>query len=88
MAGRQVWMDQLRGLAVVLVVILHTHLWFDSPLGVWQFNHMLGGYRLGALFFASGLLLDPSLRKGVVKYVGSSAGLFGRTCCGARSCSP
>lgn len=62
------WMDVLRGGAVVLVVIFHVGNSPMVPHAVQEFNAALGSYRLAALFFASGLLLEKSLAKGARRY--------------------
>lgn len=63
------WMDLLRGVAVVLIVFFHAGQVFGSPDLVAAFNSAAGPYRLAALFFASGVLLDRSLAKGLRRYV-------------------
>ncbi len=63
------WMDLLRGGAVVLVVIFHAGNTPIAPQPVHMFNEAIGDSRLAALFVASGLLLDRSLAKGPSRYV-------------------
>lgn len=62
------WMDILRGGAVVLVVFFHAGNTSHAPQLVQMFNDGLGSYRLAALFFASGLLLERSLAKGASRF--------------------
>lgn len=62
------WMDILRGGAVVLVVFFHAGNTSQAPQLVQMANDGLGSYRLAALFFASGLLLERSLAKGLVRF--------------------
>ena len=66
---RMRWMDILRGGAVVLVVIFHVGNTSAAPQPVQMFNDGLGSYRLAALFFASGLLLERSLAKGTARFL-------------------
>lgn len=61
-------MDILRGGAVVLVVFFHAGNTSQAPQFVQTVNDGLGSYRLAALFFASGLLLERSLAKGLVRF--------------------
>lgn len=66
-------MDLLRGGAVVLVVIFHAATAPGVPDTLHVFNDAVGSLRLGALFLASGLLLDRSLAKGTRRYAEGKA---------------
>ncbi|MFC0359374.1 acyltransferase family protein [Kytococcus schroeteri] len=72
--GRIEWMDAVRGLAVLLVVLLHVpvlpmQLGAEPPpwLERWQFA--LQPYRMPTLLFLSGMLLESSLTKGTKRYI-------------------
>lgn len=71
-ARRVEWIDTLRGMAVVLVALFHAWILLppDSrPVGMNWLNSVLGNYRMPALMFTSGILLDLSLRKPVGIYI-------------------
>ncbi|TLP75360.1 acyltransferase family protein [Nesterenkonia sphaerica] len=68
--ARMHWMDFLRGVAVLLVVVLHaaqhggaTVLWWDEA------NRYLAPFRMPLLMFLSGLLLTRSLAKPLPLYL-------------------
>lgn len=64
-------MDALRGVAVLLVALLHAFSipYAQVPPGIeWVFD-FLSVYRIPLLMFLSGLLLDRSLSKGVPAYI-------------------
>ncbi|WP_257538374.1 acyltransferase [Sphingobium sp. CFD-1] len=71
---RQLWMDLLRGLAILLVVAFHSvtilerHAYTAAP---WMrdFNQLFVLYRMPTLVFLSGLLLAGSFGKGIVLYL-------------------
>ena len=71
--GRRVeWIDALRGLAVFLVAIYHVWVHIPAgfrPVGMSWLDSVLGNYRMPALMFTSGLLLDLSLRKPTEVYI-------------------
>ena len=71
-APRMQWMDFLRGLAVLLVVVLHAnsgHIAGDS-VGWWaELNRHLTPFRMPLLMFMSGMLLHRSLAKPLPVYV-------------------
>ncbi len=69
-------MDLLRGGAVVLVVLFHAATAPGVPDALHVFNDAVGSLRLGALFLASGLLLDRSLAKGTARYFSGKARLI------------
>jgi len=58
--GRHEWVDAGRGLAIVLVVLVHSRDWLDTvglPMQVWgRVNETLGGLRMPLFFMVSGLL--------------------------------
>lgn len=74
--GRMEWMDLLRGVAVLLVVVWHvvsvpsifTGIEPEGVLGA--LNDALSPFRIPTLLVLSGLLLERSLSKGPRRYVG------------------
>lgn len=79
---RLLWMDRLRGAAILAVVVLHAELQArgatgeDLPL-VHAVNDILGPVRMPLLVFLSGMLLAPALRKPVGRYLrGKLTGLL------------
>lgn len=69
------WMDTLRGVAVLLVVLLHASeglRYYASALPgpVDDLNQLFEPYRMPTLAFLSGMLLQRSLAKGPARYVG------------------
>jgi uncharacterized membrane protein YcfT len=72
--ARHKWMDMLRGLAILMVIILHATLVIGQfgqapwpPLLI--FTDLLAPLRMPLLIFLSGLLLGPSLQKGWLRYL-------------------
>jgi len=71
---RQLWMDLLRGLAILLVIAFHAvtilerHAYAVPPL-LRDFNQLFVLYRMPTLVFLSGLLLPASFGKGVLAYL-------------------
>lgn len=67
------WMDMLRGLAVLLVVLLHAAgipRMNDAGVALWsQLHQLLEPFRMPLLMFLSGLLLPRSLAKPAMVYV-------------------
>lgn len=68
------WMDLSRGLAIVLVVIVHAGAMyreqgFALPGWIQSLDWAMSPYRMPLLVFLSGFLLDTSLRKGVVPFI-------------------
>lgn len=77
-SGRLQWMDLLRGLALVLVVVNHAakvveSRGLDAPDVVATVNAVLSPVRIPTLVFLSGLLLAPSMAKGVRRYLDGKA---------------
>lgn len=71
---RMLWMDVLRGLAILLVVVNHAAVvtaesFADLPSAVTSVNAFFAPFRIPTLVFLSGLLLAPSLAKGARRYV-------------------
>lgn len=64
------WMDVLRGMAVLLVVLVHSSQPHETAPAIVQWaNEFVATFRMPALLFASGVLLPRSLRKKTVEYV-------------------
>ncbi|WP_297409591.1 acyltransferase family protein, partial [Naasia sp.] len=67
------WMDLLRGGAVLLVVLLHVQdvahqSSIPTPEALRVFNQFFAPFRMPTLMFLSGMLLPPSLAKGLRRY--------------------
>jgi uncharacterized membrane protein YcfT len=81
MSGRMVWMDSLRGAAIVAVVVMHAELQVASATGVTlptvhAVDTLLGPVRMPLLVLLSGMLLPVSLAKGPWAHVrGKLAGI-------------
>ena len=69
--SRMVWMDTLRALAVVLVIVEHATILLGSivPNYAWALGAAFRPFRIPALMFLSGMLLQRSLAKPVGQYV-------------------
>ncbi|WP_309080706.1 acyltransferase [Zhihengliuella sp.] len=64
------WMDFLRGLAVLLVVVMHSNEHGGVALPWWtDANEYLAPYRMPLLMFLSGLLVERSVAKPLPQYV-------------------
>lgn len=68
------WMDALRGLAIVLVILRHAltvpgEFGIDAPLWFHDLQEFLVPFRMPSLLLLSGLLLDRSLSKDTGRYV-------------------
>lgn len=81
--GRMIWMDVVRGVCIVLVVVFHansaivehTAVAVDQTLNI--FNTFFGPYRMPVLMFLSGMLLHQSLKKpGGVYFYGKFAKIY------------
>lgn len=71
---RHLWMDFLRGIAILLVVAFHSVTILDRqgyavPPFMRDFNQLFVLYRMPTLVFLSGLLLAGSFGKGIVLYL-------------------
>lgn len=70
--GRMVWMDQARGLAIVLVVVFHGRTvqarFGDVPVGLRELTEFFDPFRMPLLVFLSGMLLTQSLAKPPAAY--------------------
>ena len=71
--GRLVWMDRLRGLAIVLVVAFHgrsvlTRFLDDLPPTLYTVLSVFAPFRMPLLMFLSGMLLSASLAKPLRDY--------------------
>lgn len=71
--GRALWIDALRGIAVLLVIVWHGLVIGDDQSiqhgAVWEASVLLQGMRMPTLFLLSGLLLPHALAKPVGSYV-------------------
>ncbi len=71
--ARHAWMDVARGLAIVLVLMLHSVSYFKSKGGIvpefatYAVN-FFAPVRMPTLYFLSGMLLNASLQKGLAVY--------------------
>lgn len=79
-AARMVWMDQVRGLAIVLVVVFHGRTvqarFGDVPVGLRELTEFFDPFRMPLLVFLSGMLLTRSLTKSPGAYaLGKARGL-------------
>lgn len=73
-AERMRWMDLVRGICIILVILVHSSaaiMEVGIELSGWikQFNDFFWPYRMQTLMFLSGMLLSRSLDKPVDKYV-------------------
>ena len=69
-AARMQWMDLLRGLAVLLVVVLHAASHGGAEVEGWTLvNRHLTPFRMPLLMFLSGMLLHRSLAKPLPVYL-------------------
>lgn len=70
--GRITWMDLLRGTSVLLVALFHATTFGDwtggAAAAVTAVNNALSPYRIPTLLVLSGMLLQPSLAKGLPRY--------------------
>lgn len=79
---RLLWMDRLRGAAILAVVVLHAELQARGATGrelpvVHAVNELLGPVRMPLLVLLSGVLLTPALDKPVGRYLhGKLTGLL------------
>lgn len=77
-----VWMDAIRGVCILLVVILHATVIVEqhgiaSPTWIWVFNDFFDPYRMTTLMFLSGMLLHKSVKKPPLPYLwGKFAGIY------------
>ena len=75
---RMAWMDTLRGIAVVLVILLHAgeglrHYATSLPEIIDDVNELFEPYRMPTLAFLSGMLLQRSLAKNPARYLKGKA---------------
>ncbi|WP_371029171.1 acyltransferase family protein [Pseudoclavibacter sp. JSM 162008] len=75
---RETWMDALRGIAMLLVVLFHAGTgvaYFGDfyPRGIEVFNEIVEPYRMPTLMFLSGMLLYKSLNKRATVYFSGKA---------------
>lgn len=77
-ASRMHWMDFLRGLAVVLVVVLHAAQHGGATVEWWDdANRYLAPFRMPLLMFLSGVLLTHSLAKPLPLYLWGKVAAIG-----------
>lgn len=74
MSGQRInWIDQARGLSIILVVIMHSTLGVEKAMGVEGWMHQVVAYatpfRIPAFFLISGLLLASALRKSLGEFL-------------------
>ncbi len=74
MSGQRInWIDQARGLSIILVVIMHSTLGVEKAMGVEGWMHHVVAYatpfRIPAFFLISGLLLATALRKPLAEFI-------------------
>lgn len=74
MGGQRInWIDQARGLSIILVVIMHSTLGVEKAMGVEGWMHHFVAYatpfRIPAFFLISGLLLASALRKPLAEFL-------------------
>lgn len=74
MKNRIHWMDALRGLAMLIVILYHATNAVRMSIGdvhviFTAFNNAIGPFRMPALFLLSGMLVERSLAKGTGRYV-------------------
>ncbi|TKV26930.1 acyltransferase [Arthrobacter sp. NamB2] len=71
------WLDSLRGVAILLVVVLHAgealRIAVGPTPGMDQFNLFLEPFRMPGLMFLSGILLPRSLVKAAPEYIAGKA---------------
>ena len=72
-AGRRAWIDAVRALCVIAIVLLHFQIWVFDPTmrlypnetrGLYDLSAFLGAFRMPALFVVSGLLVSRRVRLG------------------------
>jgi fucose 4-O-acetylase-like acetyltransferase len=78
---RMVWMDVLRGLAILAVVVFHAgtllrYADLELPEGLRQFNRAVAPFRIPMLVLLSGMLLPRSMTKGTRRYLEGKARLI------------
>lgn len=76
--GRLRWMDVLRGVAILLVIVNHAAAavvsrGYAAPALISEVNTVLAPVRIPALVFLSGLLVAPSLARGRRRYLAGKA---------------
>lgn len=71
MANRIEWMDNLRGMSVLAVMLMHATTIMQSGFGsgvlegyLETLNHFLAPFRIGMMFFVSGFFVESGLRHG------------------------
>lgn len=75
-------MDSLRGVAILLVVLMHANslvaqLNLDAIPALTTFDNVVGPFRMPTLMFLSGMLLRRSLAKGLRRYLVGKAAAVG-----------
>jgi fucose 4-O-acetylase-like acetyltransferase len=73
-ADRYRWMDLARGLAIVLVMVVHAgslyrESGFDLPEWVRNTGRAMAPFRMPLLIFLSGFLLERSMSKGLTRFI-------------------
>lgn len=72
--NRITWVDNLRGMSVLAVILLHSTIAVKGDAGHFTgvtdtLNQLLAPVRLGLMFFVSGLFVDAGLRKGFGPFI-------------------
>ena len=73
-ANRLLWIDNLRGFSIFFVILLHVSITVEGNNGVVfsifnQINTVLTPFRLGLMFFVSGLFFSNGINKGVSIFI-------------------
>lgn len=72
--NRITWVDNLRGMSVLAVILLHSTIAVKGDAGHFTgltdtLNQLLAPVRLGLMFFVSGLFVDAGLKKGFGPFI-------------------
>jgi uncharacterized membrane protein YcfT len=79
---RFAWVDAAKGLCMVLVVLMHVSLWFESeinggsPGAWWLFSEILAPLRMPLFFFLSGFLVHSAMSRPLESSRPKTIGLY------------
>jgi fucose 4-O-acetylase-like acetyltransferase len=78
MGARFAWMDQARGVAIILVIVHHSMTWtglfgLEVPVALVAFDDIVSPFRMPLLMFLSGMLVTGSLAKAPGVYFAGKA---------------